>query len=169
MSTTTPFDVTDTDIAVGRDVARVDAYRDLAQACKDVAGLVAKGGKNTAQNYAFVGHAHVLEHCRFSLLANGIVIGAPRLSVLQPPYEYPAKGGNRALLVFSFTIPVFFKSGHVEEFDICATVQPNDKAAFVASTAADRTLRLRLCGLGGGDAEDPEHDTHDKAAEKGGW
>jgi hypothetical protein len=39
---------------------------------------------------------------------------------------------------------------------------PNDKASFVASTAADRTLLMRLMRLAGTSDENPEHDSHDE-------
>lgn len=115
-----------------------------------------------AHNYKYVGHADVLS-ATSRLAAHNIVIGAPRETAMASR-EYGPADKSRCVWEWTFEIPVYeITTGHVEVFRIAATTMPGDKAAFVASTAADRTLRLRLFGLGGGEMEDPEHPNNSDA------
>lgn len=110
------------------------------------------------QGYRYVGHADVVQATAIAK-KHGIIVGAATATRLVATLEL----NKGHCWLWEVTIPVYeATSGHAEIFVIGATTQRNDKAAFVASTAADRTLRLRLFGLGGGDAEDPEHPVHDK-------
>ena len=135
----------------------------VAAAAREVSGMVAKAGRNSHQSYNYCGHEHVIQHVRDVMLQHGLVIGAPVTTAGPHPHLVPVRGDTKPVWGWSFAIPVYHDvSGHCETFNVSATTQANDKAAFVASTAADRTLRLRLMGLAGGAAEDPEHDSQGK-------
>lgn len=135
----------------------------IASVQLEVSGLLAKRNRNAAQGYDYVGHADVLEATAQVCPKHNVVVMAPEHT--QGPHEMTVKrrNGESVMYVWGFTIGVAeATSGHIQRFHIVATTQANDKCAFVASTAADRTLRLRLFGLGGGAKEDPEHNVHDK-------
>lgn len=163
----TPFDTAAPMDEVDRlaaDEMRRAYTRAMVECQQALSGTVHKGGKNTHQNYAFAGHEQVIKVCRGAMLANGLIVGAPERA--EGPKETP-KGWH-----WRFWIPVDHVDGHRQVAVVDATVQPNDKAAFVASTAADRTLRLRVCGLASSrdedstpQSEDPEHDSNEQPSE----
>lgn len=151
-----PFPEDETSAAISAVMLRGEWVRAVNEAASAVQGVVGKGGKNSHQGYRFVGHEHVVRHAREAMNDAGLVVGAPAASASPELHS----NGKFSIWVWRFRIPVYHSGGHVETFEVVATTQGNDKAAFVASTAADRTLRLRLLGLAGGEAEDPEHDSH---------
>lgn len=135
--------------------ARAEWVRAVNSAASGCAGVIGKEGKNSHQGYAFVGHEHVIRHVKAAMDAAELVVGAP----LRTSAPVAHTNGKFAIWAWVLDIPVYHSGGHREVFQVVATTQANDKSAFVASTAADRTLRLRLMGLAGGAAEDPEHDS----------
>jgi hypothetical protein len=132
-------------------------------ACKAV---IRKEGKNSAQGYAYVGHEHVLTSgAREALLSQGLVLeltGTDFVGTL----EIPKKDGVSLVWRWRGTFQLAHEeSGLSQMYAIEATTQANDKAAYVASTALERTMLLRLCQMSGGSKEDPEHDIHDRYEE----
>ncbi len=150
-----------TTIQCGNPLTR--ALKQARMACKAV---IRKEGKNSAQGYAYVGHEHVLTSgAREALLSQGLVLeqtGTEFAGVL----EIPKKDGVSLVWRWRGTFQLAHEeSGFSQTYMIEATTQANDKAAYVASTALERTMLLRLCQMSGGSKEDPEHDIHDRYEE----
>lgn len=148
------------DQMVGDDVfadpePRAAWVRAVGAASTEIDGVLAKEARNDFANYSYVGHEHVLRATRAAMLNHGLVVGPAVMA--KPPEQLQ---GKHLILLWTFSIPVYHSSGHVEYFDVMATTPANDKSAFIASTAADRTLRLRLFGIAGGRAENPEDNSH---------
>jgi len=130
-------------------------------ACK---ATLHKEGRNQAQNYAYVGHEHVLTSgAREALLVNGLALVERHVS-FAGVLEYATRNGNQVCWRWRGVFDLVHMSGESKEFEFEATTAANDKAAYVASTALDRTAHLRVCCLAGSAEEDPEHDTHDRYA-----
>lgn len=124
---------------------------------------VKKAGWNKAQSYSFVGHEHVLDHVRATMLANGLILEQIVVEYLgSEPYK-TARGDNQAWR-WRGTHKLVHVSGEERVYVFEATTGPNDKAAFVASTALDRTAILRIMQLAGSDEENPEHDSNEQDA-----
>jgi hypothetical protein len=133
----------------------------LAAAQAEVRGLVYKAGANQEQRYRFVGHEDVIEHVRAAMVKHGVIVVPTGLRFVQELTWQTAKGTRIAWLwEQSFDVA----HAHSEESrtaTVQVTTMPNDKASFVASTAADRTLLMRLMRLAGTSEENPEDDSHD--------
>ena len=133
----------------------------INKAQSEMNSTVHKSEKNSFSNYSYVGHEQVISHCQKALIDNGLIV-EPSIKTDGPvPLEYKSRNGNQLVWSWSFTISVSHIKGHTKDYIVPVTTQANDKSAFVASTSADRTLRLRLCGLAGSNEEDPEHNSHD--------
>lgn len=122
---------------------------------------VHKAGRNSAQNYRFVGHEHVLEHARAAMLANGLILEQVAVEYVGPE-TYVTRNGNNVAWRWRGTHKLVHASGDERAYVFEATTGPNDKAAFVASTALDRTAILRIMQLAGSDEENPEHDSNEQ-------
>lgn len=130
----------------------------LAAARKHIPhGTVHKGGQNSHQNYKFAGHEQVVKVAREALYLNGLTLTQVRV-------EYKSEIAKAQLWEGTFLLE--HESGGERTLVYQATTQPNDKSAFVASTALDRTALLRVLQLAGSADEDPEHDSHDARDEK---
>ncbi len=133
----------------------------LIAARKQMHGTVYKDGYNKQQNYNFVGHEQVLmSGARDALLAHGLVLE-------QRSVEYAGElvaesdRGRRTIWHWTGTYALVHVSGEERPYRFAATTQPNDKGAFVASTALDRTAYLRVLSLTGSKDENPEANWHD--------
>lgn len=128
-------------------------------ACKPT---VHKGGFNSSQKYNFVGHEQVLlSGAREALLVHGLVLVETGVS-FAGHLDY--KTSNGAQLCWRWVgkfLLMHGPSGERLEISVEATTGTNDKSAFVASTALDRTAIMRVLQLAGSASEDPEHDSHD--------
>lgn len=134
----------------------------LVAARKAVSPTVHKGGNNSAQNYKYVGHEHVLvSGARQALLDNGLVLEQQAVE-LCGTFENVTRNGTNTVLRWKGTHVLLHESGESRTYVFEATTQANDKAAFVASTALDRTAHMRVLELAGSAEENPEHDSHDK-------
>ncbi len=139
----------------------------LVRARRDCPPTVFKAGRNKDQNYRFVGHEQVLvSGARAALLRHGLVLE-------QQSVEYvgsllaPSRSGERPVWRWCGTFVLLYgASGEERLYRYEATTQPNDKAAYVASTALDRVALLRVLQLAGSDEENPEHDSHDESARR---
>ncbi len=139
----------------------------LVRARRSCPPTVFKAGKNKDQNYRFVGHEQVLvSGARAALLAHDLVLE-------QQSVEYvgalmaPNRNGERPVWRWCGTFMlVHGPSAEERIYRYEATTQPNDKAAYVASTALDRVALLRVLQLAGSDEENPEHDSHDELAKR---
>lgn len=132
----------------------------LASARAVMRGTVYKGGANQHQKYAYVGHEHVLTSgAREAMHEHG-------LSLVQTGVDFVGEvpAGKASALLWRGAFKLIHTSGESLDLSYMATTQPNDKAAFVASTALDRTAFLRVLALAGSSDEDPEHDEHDTRA-----
>lgn len=134
----------------------------LAAAQAEVKGLVYKAGANSEQRYRFVGHEDVIGHVREAMVKYGVVVVPTGLRFVQE-LKWPTAAKERVAWLWEQSFEIL----HAQSDErACATVQvttmPNDKASFVASTAADRTLLMRLMRLAGTSEENPEDDSHDE-------
>ena len=136
--------------------------RALADAQALVKGLVYKAGANQEQRYRFVGHEDVIEHVRAVMVACGIVLMPTSLRFVQELAWTTAKGQRIAWLWEQTFTVAHAHSDETQMAVVQVTTMPNDKASFVASTAADRTLLMRLMRLAGTSEENPEDDSHDE-------
>lgn len=126
---------------------------------------VYKGGYNQAQRYQYVGHEQVLTSgARKVLLDNGLVLTQTRVEFLGQ-LEYETRNGKQLCWRWRGDFELQHVSGEVKGYSFEATTGPNDKAAFVASTALDRTAHMRLLEIAGTNDENPEHDSHDEPKE----
>jgi hypothetical protein len=140
----------------------VKALVKARMACKPT---VHKSAKNSAQGYSYVGHEQVLvSGARESLLAHGLVL-VEKAVTFAGCLEYKTKNGEQQCWRWRGVFELVHESGESREYEFEATTGANDKAAFVASTALDRTAHLRICCIAGSAEEDPEHDSHDRFAE----
>lgn len=127
--------------------------------------IVKKSGKNQAQSYAYVGHEHVLvSGAREALLANGLVLLETAV-MYQGELSYATRNGEQKCYRWRGEFALVHESGESMRLEFEATTTANDKAAYVASTALDRTAHLRVCCMAGSANEDPEHDEHDRFRE----
>lgn len=139
----------------------------LSAAMAQFGGTVFKEGANKAQGYRYVGHEHVVEHVRKALVANGVVIVPTNLRFISEMPKWTTRSGEQTAWLWEQTFEICHAgSDECRTVTVQATTNANDKAAFVASTAADRTLLMRLMRLAGTSEENPEHDSHDD--ERGG-
>ena len=115
--------------------------------------------KNQGHGYRYVGHRDVIEHVRDAFQRHGVLFGPPK--ALAKPEEIGRTKNGSSVLLWHFTYCVYHVSGESLDYQISASTLGNDKCAFVANTAAERTLLLRLAGLAGGDAEDPEQEANE--------
>lgn len=135
----------------------------LIKARKAAHATVFKAGRNTDQRYRYVGHEQVIVASRDILLDAG-------LSLEQRAVEYageliaPGRQGNRPVWRWVGHFVLVHESGEERGYRFEATTQPNDKAAFVASTSLDRVAHMRVLELAGTEDEDPESDWHDQRA-----
>lgn len=127
----------------------------LLEARKSVAATVQKKGEKTeggGGRYNYVGHEHVVLHCRRALHDNGLTFTQVSCVMLVDPVRWCA---NFVLEhAGSFTDKAY---GPFE-----CTLPANGKEAFIASTALDRTAMLRIMGIAGSAEEDPEHNVNNR-------
>jgi hypothetical protein len=134
----------------------------LVAARKELKGTVFKSGINQHQRYAYVGHEAVITGgARDALNNHG-------LALVQVSVEHVGEvpGGKTKCMLWRGAYELLHESGEKMSFSFVATTQENDKSAFVASTSLDRTAHLRVLALAGSSEEDPEHDSHDRAAQQ---
>ena len=125
----------------------------LARARIATPWFVTKGGFNAHSRYPYVGHPDVMAHDGRRVLAEH------GLALVQVLVEYVGEmpGSKYATLLWRGEYVLLHESGESLTLRLQATTQVNDKAAFVASTALDRTVWLRLLALAGSDDEDPDN------------
>jgi hypothetical protein len=124
--------------------------------------VVNKAGKNAHQNYPYVGHEHVLTSgAREALLTYGLTLVQKDVIFVcaQPVAD---KAGASIVWLWRGVFELIHESGEIREYAFAATTHAGDKAAYIASTALDRTAMLRVCQLAGGVTEDPEHDSNER-------
>lgn len=140
----------------------------ITAAAASVQGFVFKDGENSAQKYRYVGHEHVIDHVRHVLLGLGIVILPTVLRFVQE-IVYTTKAGGGTALLWEQTFEVsLVGSDERLTLSVQVTTAANDKASFIASTAADRTLLMRLMRLAGTSQENPEYDERDQGGRQQG-
>lgn len=137
-----------------------ELYQALMAARKELTGGIYKGAKNSAQNYSYLGHEKVLEVTRPVLLDHGLLlleVSVVPTGATEGDKRYPTWEGKFAL--------IHAESGQAMELKFSATTVGNDKAAYVASTALERTALLRILAIAGSSdkdtqpfVEDPESD-----------
>lgn len=132
----------------------------LVAAKKMVSPTVYKAGRNEAQRYAYVGHEHVVSHARAAMIANGLSLEQVSVS-FDRELTYQTRNGAQVSWLWIGEYALHHTSGESRSYRCVATTAANDKAGYVASTALDRTIMLRLMALAGSLEEDPEHDSHE--------
>lgn len=138
----------------------------LVAARQIIAPTVYKAGKNEAQRYAYAGHEHVVTHARAAMLANSLVLEQVRVTH-EATLAYATRNGEQIAWLWRGDFDLLHASGESRSYSFLATTAANDKAAYVASTALDRTAILRIMQLAGSLDEDPEHDSHDREQAQG--
>lgn len=138
----------------------------LLAARRELHGTVHKEGYNKDQDYRFVGHEQVLMcGARDALLRHGLVL-EPRSIEYAGELVAETYKGKRTIWHWTGVYALVHVSGEERTYRLAATTQPNDKGAFVASTALDRTAYLRVLSLTGSKDENPEADWHDDTREQ---
>lgn len=160
--------------AVEVDVPAVKkSITNLAQALllarRAVQSTVFKADKNQDQGYRYVGHEQVLTSgARNALLEHGLVLEERAVTYVGDMF-YETRGGKKVCWRWNGVFAlVHAESGQEREYIYEATTQPNDKAAYVASTALDRVAHLRILQLAGSADENPEANYHDDQARRDG-
>lgn len=130
----------------------------LNAAANEVNAFVSKEGYNQEHRYSYAGHEDVVGHVRGALLRNGVVI-VPTLLRLVSKESFPSRGGDKCVFVWEQAFEIL----HVHSDDKCTvlvqvTTHPGDKASFIASTSADRTLLMRLMRLATTNEGEVEYD-----------
>ncbi len=128
----------------------------LIAARKAVRARVFKGNYNSHQQYKYVSHEDVLQHCRDALLDSGLVLE-------QRSCAYDGEQAVRQSSVWRWSgvFALVHESGEERLYSFSATTQPNDKAAYVASTSLDKVAHMRVLQLAGTSDENAEADWHD--------
>lgn len=134
----------------------------LIQARIACGAVVRKDGQNTAQGFNYVGHVHVLvSGAREALLLNGLSL-AEKSVEFAGELSIPKRDGAQLIWRWRGVFELAHIGGESREYTFEATTFAADKAAYIASTALDRTAMLRVCQLAGGAKEDPEHDSNER-------
>lgn len=144
-------------IAVSPNVALVRA---IVAARKAVKGTLFKAGAKTeggGGNYRYIGHEHVVEHVRDAMLAQGLLCVQTGLSFMGAENT---KSG--ACWRWSASHALTHVDGGSMILNTEGMTAQTDKAAFIASTACDRTCLQRLMGIAGTSDEDPEHNSNNR-------
>lgn len=140
-------------------------YAALMRCRNALKGKVYKGGTNSAQKYNYVGHEQVIEVTRDVLSENELLLIQTKTEYMQRVSSHDESKGLHIWRGY-FTL-LHVPTGETLELSFEGTTVPNDKSAYVASTAIERTALLRLfllAGSGDRDAkespyvEDPESD-----------
>lgn len=135
----------------------------LCGARSELSGTVFKAGVNQHQRYAYVGHEQVVRSgAREALSKHGLALVQTNVELVSD--ALPA--GKVAAHLYRGTFVLLHEGGASMPLQFLATVQPNDKSAFVASTSLDRIALLRLLCLAGSSDEDPEADYHDQQTQR---
>jgi hypothetical protein len=135
----------------------------LCQARSKLSGTVFKSGMNQHQRYAYVGHEQVVRSgAREALGECGLALVQTNVELVSD--AVPA--GKVQAHLYRGEFLLLHESGESLPLTFLATVQPNDKSAFVASTSLDRVALLRLLCLAGSSDEDPESDWHDQQTQR---
>ncbi len=128
----------------------------LIAARKAVRARVFKGNFNQHQQYKYVSHEDVLQHCRDALLDCGLVLEQRSCTY---DGEQPVK--QSTVWRWSGVFALVHEAGDERLYTFSATTQPNDKAAYVASTSLDKVALMRVLQLAGTSDENAEADYHD--------
>lgn len=121
-----------------------------------VSARVFKAQYNAHQKYKYVSHEAVLQHAREALLQNGLVLEQRSVTY---DGELPVK--QSTVWRWSGVFALVHRLGEERAYTFSATTQPNDKAAYVASTSLDKVAHMRVLALAGTDDENAEADWHD--------
>lgn len=133
----------------------------LVKARRACDATVFKAGKNSAQGYSYTGHLHVLTGgARRALLDHGLSLVQVGVSFVGVE-TYKTRSGEQVCWRWRGDFMLVHDSGETLALSYEATTGANDKAAFVASTALDRTAHMRVLELAGSDEENPEHDSNE--------
>lgn len=131
----------------------------LCAAQLEVKGLIHKVNANAEQNYKYIGHEDVIERVRDAMAKHGISVDQASLTI-ERSVDVGTSGGAKPRWYWRGLCLVSHTEGGVVLRVVRAMTMCNDKAAFVARTAIDRTLRMTLMGVAGS-REDPENDAPD--------
>jgi hypothetical protein len=126
----------------------------LVRARARLSGVVFKGGRNEHNKYPFVGHEHVIRYgVREALGRSGLAL--LMISITLERVDVPA--GKIAVHLWQGIFRLTHAStGEFLDLTYAATVQGNDKSAFVASTSLERVALQRVLMLTGSSDEDVE-------------
>ncbi len=127
----------------------------IVRAQQKCTGLLQQTLKNKEQGYTYTGHHEVIAHVRDAMIGEGLSVEQVTCD-LEEVISYQASKGRTEVWKWRVVCLITHTSGAAMVRIVRALTQPNNKASFVASTAADRTLLMRLMRLGGTKEENPE-------------
>lgn len=142
------------ELAAGRDKLP-ELRQALIRAQKRCSGLLAKTKTNKDQNYKYTGHDDVVEHVRQAMAEEGLSVDQATYD-LEEIITITIRGGETTVWKWRCVCVVWHESGAGVPRIVRVLTVPNNKASFVASTAAERTLLMRLMRLAGTKEGDPE-------------
>lgn len=135
----------------------VQLRRALNAAQRAVERFVHKANAHDDHNYRYVGHEQVVEHCAAAMLEQGLDL---HITHTEGPHVVEARKG--VIWVWTCTAVLTHVDGGTRTYQYSVTTHPGDKAAFIATTGADRTIRLRLMQLAGSNDNPEQHDRRDR-------
>jgi hypothetical protein len=111
--------------------------------------------------YNYVSHEQVLLHARDALLEHGLLLEERSVSYDGESIVRSQRGESHVWR-WTGTFALVHERGEERAYSFTATTQPNDKAAYVASTSLDRLAHMRVLQLAGTSDENAESDWHDQ-------
>lgn len=144
---------------------RVKLRKALCAAQRECSGLVLKSGENKEQKYKYLGHEGVIEAVRDAMAKNGISVDQPLIE-MEREVVISTQRGDSVRWVWRVLVLVTHEEGGALLRIVRPMTMANDKASFVARTAADRTVLMTLMRLAGAN-EDPENDSQEHAQDHG--
>jgi hypothetical protein len=137
----------------------IEKLVEVAQAVR----YIEKGGRNSAQNYKFVGEAQVVEKVGPELLERG-VLAYPQHRVVGVPFTFTTAQGSVQVLTTIESTWVFTDGvDKVEVVTVGQGTDAGDKGVYKAMTGAKKYGLLQALMIATGD--DPEETREDEKAE----
>jgi hypothetical protein len=156
-------DTTTKEPNLASDTAALNIYQKLARITGEV-GVIAKGGQNREQSYAFIEYAAVAGKLRDLFAKYGVVI-VPRMQQVskQTRLDITSKGGKAGVwALIDFTFTVVNADNPEDKFTVTWTGEAadyGDKATNKAATSALKYYLMRQFNVSE-KGDDPDADSH---------
>lgn len=142
------------ELAIGRDKLP-ELRKAIIAAQLKCSGILHQDKINKEQGYKYSGHDDVVEHVRGAMASEGLSVEQVTCD-LEAEVEIATKHGRSVAWKWRVICLVTHTSGASAVRIVRPLTVPNNKASFVASTSAERTLLMRLMRLAGTKDADPE-------------